>query len=85
MRRGWLSCGPGWSQADAGTYRAWLEQAGLQVTAQEFVPEGPGGHELFWASPAAWLTQRPVLRTEPVMAPGGRLRPGQVSEAAQTG
>jgi 2-polyprenyl-3-methyl-5-hydroxy-6-metoxy-1,4-benzoquinol methylase len=38
-----------WSQADAGTYRSWLEQAGLQVTAQEFVPEGPGGHELFWA------------------------------------
>src|SRR5215475_9781381 len=29
-----------WSQADAGDYRAWLEQAGLQVTAQEFVPEG---------------------------------------------
>ena len=38
-----------WSQADAGTYRSWLEQAGLQVTTQEFVPEGPGGHELFWA------------------------------------
>jgi len=38
-----------WSQADAGTYRSWLEQAGLQITAQEFIPEGPGGHELFWA------------------------------------
>ena len=38
-----------WSQADAGTYRGWLEQAGLPVTAQEFGPEGPGGHELFWA------------------------------------
>jgi 2-polyprenyl-3-methyl-5-hydroxy-6-metoxy-1,4-benzoquinol methylase len=38
-----------WSQADASTYRAWLEQAGLQVTAQEFVPEGDSGHELFWA------------------------------------
>jgi hypothetical protein len=58
MRRGWLSCAPGcppvrrcsiWSQADAGTYRSWLEQAGLQVTAQEFVPEGDGGHALFWA------------------------------------
>jgi len=38
-----------WSQADAGTYRSWLEQAGLQVTAQEFVPEEDTGHELFWA------------------------------------
>jgi len=38
-----------WSQADTGTYRSWLEQAGLQVAAQECVPEGPGGHELFWA------------------------------------
>jgi hypothetical protein len=38
-----------WSQADAGTYRSWLEQAGLQVTTQEFVPEGEHGHELFWA------------------------------------
>jgi len=38
-----------WSQADAGTYRSWLEQAGLEVTAQEFVPEGHRGHELFWA------------------------------------
>jgi len=38
-----------WSHADAATYRAWLEQAGLQVTAQEFVPEGDGGHALFWA------------------------------------
>jgi len=38
-----------WSQADAGTYRSWLEQTGLQVTAQQFVPEGSGGHELFWA------------------------------------
>ena len=38
-----------WSQADATTYRSWLEQAGLQVTEQEFVPEGDGGHALFWA------------------------------------
>jgi 2-polyprenyl-3-methyl-5-hydroxy-6-metoxy-1,4-benzoquinol methylase len=38
-----------WSHAGAGTYRAWLEQPGLQVTAQEFVPEGNGGHALFWA------------------------------------
>lgn len=38
-----------WSQADAATYRAWLEGAGLQVTEQEFVPENDGGHALFWA------------------------------------
>jgi len=38
-----------WSHAGADSYRAWLEQAGLRVTAQELVPEGDGGHALFWA------------------------------------
>jgi len=38
-----------WCQADAGTYRSWLDQAGLTVTVQEFVPEGDSGHALFWA------------------------------------
>ncbi|HEY1644522.1 MAG TPA: methyltransferase domain-containing protein [Streptosporangiaceae bacterium] len=38
-----------WSQAGAATYRGWLEDAGLQVTEQGFVPEGDGGHALFWA------------------------------------
>jgi 2-polyprenyl-3-methyl-5-hydroxy-6-metoxy-1,4-benzoquinol methylase len=38
-----------WSQADATTYRSWLQQAGLEVTEQEFVPEGDSGHALFWA------------------------------------
>ncbi len=38
-----------WSHADAATYRSWLEEAGLGVTAQAFVPEGDGGHALFWA------------------------------------
>jgi 2-polyprenyl-3-methyl-5-hydroxy-6-metoxy-1,4-benzoquinol methylase len=38
-----------WSHADADTYRAWLEQAGLEITAEAFVPEGEGGHALFWA------------------------------------
>jgi 2-polyprenyl-3-methyl-5-hydroxy-6-metoxy-1,4-benzoquinol methylase len=38
-----------WSHADAGTYRRWLEQAGLEITAEAFVPEGDGGHALFWA------------------------------------
>ena len=41
-----------WSQADAATYRSWIEQAGLQVIAQEFVPEDDGGHALFWARAA---------------------------------
>ncbi|MER7270664.1 class I SAM-dependent methyltransferase [Micromonospora carbonacea] len=38
-----------WSQADASTYRSWLREAGLLVAAEEFVPEGTGGHALFWA------------------------------------
>ena len=38
-----------WSHADAATYRSWLQQAGLEVTVQQFVPEGNSGHALFWA------------------------------------
>lgn len=38
-----------WSHADAATYGAWLADAGLEVTEQDFVPEGDGGHALFWA------------------------------------
>lgn len=38
-----------WSQADAATYRSWLQQAGLEIIDQRFVPEGDGGHALFWA------------------------------------
>ena len=38
-----------WSHADAATYRSWLHQAGLQITSQQFVPEGDSGHALFWA------------------------------------
>ncbi|MFE0593845.1 class I SAM-dependent methyltransferase [Micromonospora echinospora] len=38
-----------WSQADASTYRSWLRQAGLTITTEDFVPEGAGGHALFWA------------------------------------
>ncbi len=38
-----------WSHADAATYRSWLQQAGLEVTVQQFVPEGYSGHALFWA------------------------------------
>ena len=42
-----------WSHADAATYRTWLTQAGLEVTSQQFVPEGSGGHAQFWARRAA--------------------------------
>ncbi|MDQ1644708.1 MAG: hypothetical protein QOJ50_892 [Cryptosporangiaceae bacterium] len=38
-----------WSHPDAATYRCWLAEAGLTVTAEEFVPEGSSGHQLFWA------------------------------------
>ena len=38
-----------WSHADAATYRAWIEQAGLSIVAQEAIPEGDGVHALFWA------------------------------------
>lgn len=38
-----------WSQADAATYRTWLQRSGLTVTDQRFVPDGDSGHALFWA------------------------------------
>jgi SAM-dependent methyltransferase len=38
-----------WSHADAATYRAWIETAGLEIIAEEFVPEDDSGHALFWA------------------------------------
>jgi 2-polyprenyl-3-methyl-5-hydroxy-6-metoxy-1,4-benzoquinol methylase len=51
MEEGWLGgqTPMWWSHADAATYRSWLDEAGLEVTAQEFVPEDDGGHALFWA------------------------------------
>jgi 2-polyprenyl-3-methyl-5-hydroxy-6-metoxy-1,4-benzoquinol methylase len=49
---GWLG-GPvpmWWSHAGAATYRDWVHDAGLQVTAEKFVPDDGGGHHpLFWA------------------------------------
>ncbi|MEY9967064.1 ubiquinone/menaquinone biosynthesis C-methylase UbiE [Streptacidiphilus sp. MAP12-16] len=47
----WLGGGVAmwWSHPDATTSRAWLSQAGLTVEQEEFVPEGEGGHALFWA------------------------------------
>lgn len=38
-----------WSHTDTPTYRNWLTAAGLAVDAESFVPEGSGGHTLFWA------------------------------------
>jgi ubiquinone/menaquinone biosynthesis C-methylase UbiE len=38
-----------WSHTDAATYRSWLVGAGLVVDAESFVPEGAGGHTLFWS------------------------------------
>ena len=37
-----------WSHADTATYRSWLADAGLVVDTESFVPEGSGGHTLFW-------------------------------------
>jgi 2-polyprenyl-3-methyl-5-hydroxy-6-metoxy-1,4-benzoquinol methylase len=50
---GWLS-GPApmwWSQAGAATYRDWIRHAGLELAAEELVPDGlgAGSHPLFWA------------------------------------
>ena len=42
-----------WSHADAATYRSWLQQAGLTITAQQFIPEDTSGHTLFWAQQQA--------------------------------
>ncbi|MGW6196553.1 class I SAM-dependent methyltransferase [Kribbella sp. NPDC055110] len=38
-----------WSHSDAATYRSWLAGAGLVIDDESFVPEGSGGHTLFWA------------------------------------
>jgi hypothetical protein len=48
-----------WSHADAATYRSWLRQTGLEVTGQQFVPEGDSGHALFWARQPATVEQLP--------------------------
>lgn len=46
----WLGSGAPmwWSHADADTNRQWIEQVGLTVERQEFIPEGSSGHALFW-------------------------------------
>ncbi|GAB3458127.1 class I SAM-dependent methyltransferase [Streptomonospora sediminis] len=47
----WLGGGTAmwWSHADAATNRDWIGRAGMRVVREEFVPEGDGGHALFWA------------------------------------
>ncbi|PSM40492.1 class I SAM-dependent methyltransferase [Streptomyces dioscori] len=47
----WLNSGVAmwWSHADADTNRGWITQAGLTVEQEEHIPEGDGGHALFWA------------------------------------
>lgn len=47
----WLGSGSTmwWSHADAPTYREWISGAGLTVEREDFLPEGDGGHALFWA------------------------------------
>ena len=35
-----------WSHADRATYLRWLEEAGLQLLWERFIPEGNGGHPL---------------------------------------
>jgi SAM-dependent methyltransferase len=47
----WLGSGVAmwWSHTDADTSRDWITASGLVVEQQELVPEGNGGHVLFWA------------------------------------
>jgi SAM-dependent methyltransferase len=51
VEENWLGGGSPmwWSHADADTYRSWITQAGLAIEREDFVPEGDGGHALFWA------------------------------------
>ncbi len=38
-----------WSQADLEAYRAWVRAAGLVITDESRVADGPVTHSLFWA------------------------------------
>ncbi len=38
-----------WSHPDRATSRRWLADGGLEVTDEGHIPEGDGGHALFWA------------------------------------
>jgi SAM-dependent methyltransferase len=39
-----------WSHPAAEAYRGWLTAAGLEIESEGFVPEGAGGHQVFWAT-----------------------------------
>ena len=47
----WLGAGAPmlWSHGDDATYRAWLRAAGMEIVEEGVVPEGTGGHSVFWA------------------------------------
>jgi SAM-dependent methyltransferase len=51
IEENWLDGGAPmwWSHADVATYRAWITSAGLAIEREDFVPEGDGGHALFWS------------------------------------
>ncbi len=51
LEENWLDSGAAmwWSHADAATYRGWITDAGLTIEREDFLPEGDGGHALFWA------------------------------------
>jgi SAM-dependent methyltransferase len=38
-----------WSHADAATYRAWLQRAGMTIASESLVPDGASAHTLVWA------------------------------------
>ena len=52
---GWLGTNATmwWSQADAATYRTWLQLAGFIIDHEATVPDGSSAHSLFWAHTAA--------------------------------
>jgi SAM-dependent methyltransferase len=47
-----------WSQADQGTYLAWLNEVGFEVLWTRFIPEGDSGHTLLLAKRAPTLPTR---------------------------
>jgi SAM-dependent methyltransferase len=62
---GWLG-GPApmwWSHAGVATYRDWIRRAGLELAAEQLVPDdyGTGSHPLFWA----WRPQGSDIATRP--------------------
>jgi ubiquinone/menaquinone biosynthesis C-methylase UbiE len=53
LQKDWLGVSGGdmwWSHTDAATYRRWLEDAGLRVELEKFVPDGEGGHTFVLAT-----------------------------------